>query len=123
MTGGIWGHGAGDDPRAIPDADQAAPRDLGPCCACLKGRDRGVYANHVESLPQLAPIPGTGWGCHLCDLPNDGAIAVLCEACRRTRGAVREVCLGYPVDKRRCPVEQLPAGAQLHQAGRHRGDE
>jgi len=26
-------------------------------------------------------VPGSGWGCVVCGLPADGAIAVLCDGC------------------------------------------
>jgi hypothetical protein len=48
-----------------------------PCCWC--GKDR--ICRNVVLIQRLAPVPGTGWGCLICGLPNDGAIAVGCDEC------------------------------------------
>jgi len=40
--------------------------DLGACCAC--GRSDSLVRN-VVMLEQRASVPGTGWGCLLCNLP------------------------------------------------------
>jgi len=56
------------------DADDI---DLGTCCAC-GGADRVLS---ILMLNYRAPIAGTGWGCAVCDLAPDGAIAVLCDDC------------------------------------------
>lgn len=52
--------------------------DLGACCACGK---EGETVRNVMMLEKKAPVPGTGWGCVLCHLPNDGAVAIVCDDC------------------------------------------
>jgi hypothetical protein len=32
-------------------------------------------------LSRRAVTPGTGWGCFVCGLPQDGAMAVVCDGC------------------------------------------
>lgn len=48
--------------------------NLGPCCMC-----EGGPTHNLIMLNQRGAIPGHGWGCVVCDLPLDGAYAVLCE--------------------------------------------
>src|SRR5438105_4608012 len=50
---------------------------LGPCCVC-NGTD-GVL--NLIMLDRRAAISGHGWGCLICDLPFDGAYAVMCDPC------------------------------------------
>jgi hypothetical protein len=74
--------------------------DLGACCAC------GTFRNvrNVVMLPFRAPEPGKGWGCVLCHLPNDGAVAVLCDDCQHYGILPFRICLGYPGDNKRLPM-------------------
>ena len=66
---------------------------MGPCCLCGK-----APGSVVVMLDFTAPVKGTGWGCVLCELPPDGAVAVLCEACavRHPETSPDIVCFGYP---------------------------
>jgi hypothetical protein len=50
---------------------------LGACCVC------GGFnmVQNIVLLGRAAPRPGTGWGCVACGLPQDGAIAVMCDGC------------------------------------------
>ena len=52
--------------------------DLGACCACESTEN----VRNILSLNYKAP-PGTisAWGCFPCNLPTEGAIAVLCDDC------------------------------------------
>lgn len=48
---------------ALPDGDVP---NVGPCCAC-----EGIEnVRHFLMLPHKAPIPGRGWGCAVCGLPD-----------------------------------------------------
>lgn len=67
--------------------------DFGACCAC---RTDGPTVRNLIALDVAAPVPGTGWGCVVCGAPNNGAMAVLCDACVETGAEVRYVCDGYP---------------------------
>lgn len=68
--------------------------DLGVCCAC-----RTRPAIGLVMLAVRAPVPGTGWGCVVCGLPQDGAVAVLCEDCGENEHMeILDVCSGYPKD-------------------------
>lgn len=90
-----WGD-ASDEDREMLDHET-----LGPCCNC-GSQD---HVRHIVMLLRLAPIPGKGWGCVVCDLPNDGAIAVLCDNCRGDEPSA--VCVGYPSEGVRLPVSAL----------------
>lgn len=100
------------DPDAEPDLD------LGPCCAC---RQPGKTVRNLLMLPLRAPASANpdrdraqgGWGCVVCHLPCEGAVAVLCDRCSPRCGAsprgraedreVLDVCDGYPALGRRTP--------------------
>ena len=56
---------------------QTDPRSLGPCCQC----ECTDGVRNIFLLNRRGAIPGRGWGCVVCGLPPDGAVAVLCDAC------------------------------------------
>jgi hypothetical protein len=72
--------------------------DLGACCAC---GEPGPTVRNLLMLPLHAPHPGTGWGCVVCGLPSDGAVAVVCDACLEAGRQPTEVCCGYPLERAR----------------------
>lgn len=80
---------------------------LGTCCNC--GTENDV--NNLMALKFLAPVPGTGWGCVLCNMPANGAVAVLCDHCLELlpdgKHGILSVCVGYPGENKRLPIEQL----------------
>lgn len=113
----IWGL-AQDD----PDYDEE-PLDVGTCCIC--GEENSKVRNFV-TIERLAPIPGTGWGCIVCDLPSDGAVAVICDDCLPERGShlkLKQVILGYPAEKKRIDFDQLLPGRFSHVEELHERDE
>jgi hypothetical protein len=83
------------------------PPALGPCCICLG--ERGV--RNVICLHFKAVVPGRGWGCVVCDLPADGAVAVVCNDCiddwQAGAASLRYACRGYPATDGRVPIEAL----------------
>ncbi len=83
---------------------------LGPCCTC--GTTVGV--NNIMMLELRAPTPGKGWGCLVCNLPQDGAVAVLCDACADGGLPLKMVCDGYPKDGKRVPFDSLPDEPFMH---------
>ena len=91
--------------------------DLGACCACGK-TDASV--RNIVALDRLAPQPGTGWGCVICNLPANGAIVVLCDACRQHANPPLYACDGYAADKKRIPLNELPAGEFRHDYSLHK---
>lgn len=95
---------------------------LGPCCIC--SGTKGVCV--LISLDGLCPMAGRGWGCVVCGLPPDGAVAVICDVCERRYGdAVPKVlqffCTGYPGEDGRTPISHL-RGRYRHQVSRHKRD-
>lgn len=86
--------------------------DLGPCCACGRSAP-DVRIRTFLALDLKGPLPGRGWGCVVCHLPNDGAVAVLCDDCAPRRAGdkprqdVRWACRGYPATDGRVPIQEL----------------
>lgn len=99
-----------------------AATEFGPCCICESTGD----VRNVLMLHQKSPTPGRGWGCVVCDLSSDGAIAVVCDACVAscegtglTVGSMlRFACRGYPGMDGRVPIAAL-TGLHDHDASRH----
>lgn len=94
--------------------------NLGTCCNC-GGR---WNVRNVFCLHQRTPEPGVGaWGCVVCGLPAEGAIAVLCDACAEQvlkHGArIEQAVLGEAAECRRIPVENLPPGKFDHDHEKH----
>lgn len=77
--------------------------DYGPCCAC-EGTE---HVRNIMMLHFKAPVPGTGWGCVVCNLPFDGAVAVLCDRCLEIQAGLRFAVNGFAADKKRIPYEDL----------------
>src|SRR5262245_46442522 len=92
---------------------------LGACCLCER-RENAIY---VVMLKRPAPVAGTGWGCLQCDLPCDGAIAVLCDSCaphvEADETVLRFVCEGFPSSGKRIALDELPPGAFDHDRAKH----
>jgi hypothetical protein len=78
--------------------------ELGPCCACGAV---GPSVRNVGMLHKKAPVPGHGWGCVVCDLPPDGALVVLCDACTERGAQLRWACRGWPGKDGRIPIDEL----------------
>jgi hypothetical protein len=84
---------------------------LGTCCMCET--EAGV--TNIIMLSRRAPMRGHGWGCVVCDLPMDGAYAVLCDKCLTAYQAaefkgLKFVCRGYPASDGRVPFDDLAPG-------------
>src|SRR5260370_14632278 len=97
-------------------------RDLGPCCVC----ETRVGVTNIMMLDRRAPVPGTGWGCVVCGLPADGAVAVLCDGCLELveAGAMPIfVCSGYAKDGVRVPVTELSGVPFVHNEAAHRDEQ
>jgi hypothetical protein len=59
--------------------------------------------------------------CHKCGrgLPADGAYYVACDKCIKADAPPREVILGYPIDRKRGPIENLSPDVFDHDMKRH----
>jgi hypothetical protein len=101
------------DARNVYPPDAHADHDLGPCCVCETTTD----VHNVLMLRAKAPIAGHGWGCVVCDLPSDGAVAVVCDAC--VGQPLKFACRGYPASDGRIPIGEL-TGTHEHDLARHR---
>lgn len=76
---------------------------IGRCCACGQRKQ----LRNIMMLPVKAPMIGRGWGCVVCGLSNDGAIAVLCDACLEVDAEILYACDGYAKDEGRIPIDAL----------------
>jgi hypothetical protein len=88
------------------------------CCACGSTK---LPTNNVVMLDKKSPTPGVGWGCVLCNLPSDGAIAVVCTPCIEAKVPIAFACTSYISDDARTPVEQL-AGEHKHDMKFHQDE-
>ena len=97
-----------DDDNDFLDTDSDHP-NLGPCCMCegLEG------VKNIITLSRRSAVPGHGWGCLVCDLPSDGAYAVLCDDCtsrwQEEPERLKTACRGYPSEGR-IAIKDLPEG-------------
>jgi len=97
-----------------PDYDEGEAPDLGTCCIC---GEEGRKTRNIVTVERRAPVPGTGWGCLVCNLPYDGAMAVVCDDCLPVMGGhmeLKEVIAGNPAEKKRVAFSELPAGEFRH---------
>jgi len=79
----------------------------GICCNC--GEIKPDVRNFVQ-IEKRAPEPGKGWGCLVCHVPADGAMAVLCDTCMEQvidGAAIQYVCAGYPGENKRVPMSEV----------------
>jgi hypothetical protein len=70
-------------------------------------------------LDQEAPLPGSGWGCVVCDLPPNGAMVVLCDECLRDNALPHFVVYGPIGHKQRMPIDELKRVPFVHDLSRH----
>ncbi len=93
--------------------------DLGPCCICEK--TQGV--RNIIMLSRRGVVSGHGWGCAQCDLPADGALAVLCDECTAEfqvdESVLKTACRGYPATEGRIAIADLPPGEFDHDPAKH----
>jgi hypothetical protein len=93
---------------AQPINDDDIP-SLGTCCRC--GGSETV--RNIYMLPYRNKVPGHGWGCVICHLPSDGAVAVLCDGCalqveqHGIDAVLRYACRGYPATDGRAAIEKF----------------
>jgi len=102
------------------DLDDEAT-DLGPCCVC----ESTIAVHSIVMLHQKAPIAGRGWGCVVCGLASDGALAVVCDRCADNLEPaepiemhLRFACRGYPAADGRVPIATL-TGTHDHDLSQH----
>ncbi len=92
--------------------------DLGPCCACGGGEN----VRNMMMLSLKAPVPGTGWGCVVCHLPSDGAMAVVCDKCLEEHKPLVWAVSGWATNKQRILYSEL-SGEHRHNMSFHEHDD
>lgn len=88
--------------------------NLGTCCCC--GGTESV--RNLVMLNKKSPTPGRGWGCYVCGLLMDGAVAAVCDKCLAEKAPYRFVCTGYPTEEGRTPIEEV-SGTHEHNTAIH----
>jgi hypothetical protein len=82
--------------------------NLGKCCCCEKENET---VRNAITLDKKSPVTPGGWGCFICDLPPQGAVAVVCDDCLEKimikESKIKFACLGYPGENRRLEIEKL----------------
>jgi hypothetical protein len=102
------------------DNAEADALNLGQCCVC-----EGPGATVIVMLEKIAPVEGHGWGCVVCRLPGNGAVAVACESCAAAPdfpATLRFACRGYSATEGRIPIAEL-SGEWKHDAAAHRAED
>ena len=102
--------------------DDDEPASLGSCCIC----ETYFGVRNIVMLDRRAPIAGHGWGCVVCGLPSDGAVAVLCDGCLelfQAGGVCLFACRGYPAKDGRVPFADLSPEPFGHDEAKHQQDE
>jgi len=89
-----------------PELEAIRPEAIGPCCACGQA---GPSVRNFVFLERKTPYAGTGWGCLVCDLPADGAVAVICDRCAAANTPPVTAIAGPIQSGRRIPVAELIA--------------
>ncbi len=92
---------------------------LGACCIC----ETEFGVTNIILLDERAVIAGHGWGCVVCNLPSDGASAVLCDGCLELFQAgapLLFVCRGYPATDGRISRAVSPGPRFAHDEAAHR---
>jgi hypothetical protein len=98
--------------------------DFGPCCNCGKGREDGVEARNIITLPFKDPT-GVGWGCGLCGLPPHGAMSALCDDCMPAfveTGTVKMIVKGTSYKERIPMPEEKDREEFVHDRAFHQMD-
>lgn len=109
----------GQDPPGQQRRDPFLKIDLGACCACGK-QDETV--RNLIMLPEKAPVEGTGWGCSVCGLASDGAMAVICDRCLLNKVEIRWAINGYATGCERIERGQL-VGLHEHDQALHEAED
>lgn len=101
---------------------------LGSCCRCGSYR----HVRNILSVNFKGPTPGRGWGCVVCHLPPDGAMAVLCDKCladfqalpvnTEIEAFLEYVCTGYPGTDGRTLLKTFPRVPHNHDAAYHQNE-
>jgi hypothetical protein len=103
-----------------PPEYEASFKDFGSCCSC----GSTSHAANFLLLEHEAPVPGSGWGCAICKLPANGAIAVLCDTClKQVNPVLTHVIFGYPADKKRVSYDSVSNTCFKHTMELHEPDE
>jgi hypothetical protein len=100
--------------------DEASLDDFGSCCSCGRTPEKG----NLAILEHESPVPGFGWGCATCNLPPNGALAVLCDTClKKINPFLTHVVYGYIRDKKRVPYDTVSSTCFKHTMELHERDE
>lgn len=91
--------------------------NYGPCCSCRRVRENGLHK--LIALNRRAPVPWTGWGCRTCGLPNQGALAAVCDDCYDTKATIVDMVRGYAFSPDRIPITRVVEETFNHDLTQH----
>jgi hypothetical protein len=103
----------------MTDTRETVETIFGRCCNCL----RTAMLPNIVALGRRHPTPGKGWGCVICGLPADGAVAVLCNGCMGAAASPRFVCEGYAAEPGRVAFLDLAPDPFEHDMQAHAWEE
>ena len=75
---------AGESQQSFASEFAFRPRT---CCAC----GQCAISRNIAMLPWLCALPGKGWGCVVCGIPANGAIAIICDRCAETGKDIADI--------------------------------
>lgn len=76
--------------------------NMGNCCAC----QRDNKPRNMMCLSYRTPY-GHGWECFQCGLPDEGAVAAICDECVEANKKPLEFIKGYALSRERAPLAEL----------------
>lgn len=104
-------------PEEQDEQHDEAEESLGSCCAC--GNATSTDTAMTFQLHKRCTVPGQGWGCFVCNLPPDGALAVVCDPCLEADREIAFACVGYPGLDKRVPLTELSPEPFVHCWAKH----
>ena len=96
-------------------------QDFGSCCVCEK---HDPTVRNIVCVPWKLPVwlcgKSAGWGCVVCDLPADGATAIICDQCEaKHQGEEGWDWIRFVIGPRR--DQRMPIN-MINQADKHEHD-
>lgn len=91
--------------------------DLGLCCACDSAENVRNIITLDRRLDDDMCGDNLGWGCMICGLPFDGAVAALCDGCLESDREIRYIRLGGIMGGLR--ADSFPCVPFRHDLSRH----
>jgi hypothetical protein len=96
-----------DDDESCEQVKVEDFEDYGTCCVCGCDSSPERPVQNIICLDFKQPIPGDGWGCAVCNLPLEGAVAVICDRCLEEQNFdFKFIVSGLVSEKKRIPYPE-----------------